>query len=56
MIEVLSVGDKFFMSLMQCLKDTKYVEAFQNELDAENIPYKVTGPFSNGTALVEIPK
>lgn len=55
MLEVMSLHDKFFVSFQQVLKDTPYLDGFVRELEAENIPYKLTGPFPKNLASFEMP-
>lgn len=55
MLEVMSMDDKFYVTFQQVLKDTPYVDGFRKELEAENIPYKVTGPFPKNLPLFEMP-
>ena len=47
LFEILDVGDKFCISLMQMNKKTKYMDCFCQVLDEEKIPYKIHGVFKN---------
>lgn len=47
LFEILDVGDKFCISLMQMNKKTKYMDCFCQILDEEKIPYKIHGVFKN---------
>ena len=45
LLEVSSMGEKVFVSLMQLIDETKYANAFQEVLTELGIPYQVEGPF-----------
>ena len=47
LFEILDVGDKFCISLMQMTKTTKYMDCFRQVLNEENISYKIHGVFKN---------
>ena len=47
LFEILDVGDKFCISLMQMNKKEKYMDCFCQILEEENIPYKIHGVFKN---------
>ena len=47
LFEILDVGDKFCISLMQMNKKEKYMDCFCQILDEEKIPYKIHGVFKN---------
>ena len=45
LLEVTSMGEKIFVTLMQLIDETKYAAAFQQVLTELGIPYTVEGPF-----------
>ena len=45
LLEVTSMGEKIFVTLMQLIDETKYAVAFQQVLTEIGIPYTVEGPF-----------
>ena len=47
LFEILDVGDKFCITLMQMTKTSKYLDCFCQILDEEKISYKVHGIFKN---------
>lgn len=47
LFEILDVGDKFCISLMQMNKKKKYMDCFCQILDEEKIPYKIHGIYKN---------
>ena len=47
LFEILDVGDKFCISLMQMNRKTKYMDCFAAVLDEEKIPYKIHGVYKN---------
>ena len=47
LFEILDVGDKFCISLMQMNKKKKYMDYFCQILDEEKIPYKIHGVYKN---------
>ena len=47
LFEILDVGDKFCISLMQMNKKEKYMDCFCQILDEEKIPYKIHGRYNN---------
>lgn len=47
LFEILDVGDKFCISLMQMNRKEKYMDYFCQILDEEKIPYKIHGVFKN---------
>lgn len=47
LFEILDVGDKFCISLMQMNKKEKYMDCFCQILDEEKIPYKIHGKYKN---------
>ncbi len=56
LLEVLSMSDKIFLSFMQLIRDTKYVNAFCEVMDDLGIPYKLEGPFPNVRPKHQIPQ
>ncbi len=46
LLEVSSVGDRIFVTIMQLLDETKYAAAFEEVLAELGIPCQVEGPFS----------
>lgn len=55
MLEVMSLDDRMDVTFEQVVKDTKYIEGFIRELEAENIPYKLSGPFEKNMAAFKLP-
>ena len=47
LFEILDVGDKFCISMMQLNRKKKYIDSFCSILEDENIPYKLHGAFIN---------
>ena len=56
LLETLSMSDKFFLSFMQLINETKYVNAFCEVMDDLGIPYKMEGPFPNIRPKHQLPK
>lgn len=54
LFEILDVGDKFCISLMQMNKKKKYMDCFCQILEEENIPYKVHGVFNNHLPISKV--
>lgn len=55
MLEVTSLGDKICVAFEQVVNDTKYIEAFTRELEKEDIPYTLSGPFEKNMAAFKLP-
>ena len=56
LLETLSMSDKIFLSFMQLINETKYVNAFCEVMDELKIPYKMEGPFPNIRPKHELPR
>ena len=56
LLEVTSMSDKIFVSFMQLIKETKYVQAFGEVLKELGIPYQVEGPFPKNMTKHKLPK
>ena len=54
LFEILDVGDRFCISLMQMNKKKKYMNSFCRILEEENIPYKVHGIFNNHLPISKV--
>lgn len=54
LLEILDVGDKFCISLMQMTKTTKYMDCLCRVLDQENIAYKVHGMYENHLPISKV--
>ena len=55
LLEVTSMADKIFVSFMQLIKETKYVEAFGEVLRELGINYKMEGPYPNIRPKHQVP-
>ena len=55
LLEITSMSDKIFVSFMQLIKETKYVEAFGDVMKELGIKYKLEGPYSNIRPKRELP-
>ncbi len=55
LLEVTSMADKIFVSFMQLIKETKYVEAFGEVLTELGINYKREGPYPNIRPKHQVP-
>ncbi len=56
LLETLSMSDKIFLSFMQLIRDSKYVNAFCEVMQELGIPYKLEGPFPNIRPKHKLPK
>ena len=56
LLEITSMADKIFVSFMQLIKTSKYVDALGNVLDELGIPYKIEGPFEKNIVKHELPE
>ncbi len=56
LLETLSMSDKIFISFMQLIRDTKYVNAFCEVMDELGISYKMEGPFPNIRPKHQLPQ
>ena len=56
MLEVMSLNDKIGVTFEQVVNDTRYIEGFIRELEAEEIPYTLSGPFEKNMASFKLPK
>ena len=56
MLEVLSVGDRFYASLLQEVGDEKYKDAFVKVLEEEGIVYSVSEAIDRRIPAFELPK
>ena len=54
LLEILDVGDKFCISLMQMTKTTRYMDCLCRIFDEENISYKVHGVFNNHLPISKV--
>ena len=54
LFEILDVGENFCISLMQMNKKTKYLDAFCQILEEENIPFNVLGRFNNHLPISKV--
>ena len=50
------MADKIFVSFMQLIKTSKYVNALGNVMDELCIPYKIEGPFEKNIVKHELPE
>ncbi len=55
LLEITSMSDKIFVSFMQLIKETKYVEAFGDVMKELGIKYKLEGPYPNIRPKHELP-
>ena len=55
LLEVTSMADKIFVSFMQLISGTKYVDAFGSVMDELRIPYKLEGPFDKNIPKHKLP-
>ena len=56
LLEVTSMADKIFVSFMQMIKGTKYVDALGKVMDELGIPYKLEGPFPKNLPKHTLPQ
>ena len=56
LLEITSMADKIFVSFMQLIKTSKYVNALGNVMDEIGIPYKIEGPFEKNIVKHELPE
>ena len=56
LLEITSMADKIFVTFMQLIKTSKYVNALGNVLDELGIPYKIEGPFEKNIVKHELPE
>lgn len=56
LLEITSMADKIFVSFMQLIKTSKYVNALGNVLDELGIPYNMEGPFEKNIVKHELPE
>lgn len=56
LLEITSMADKIFVSFMQLIKTSKYVDAFGKVMDELGIPYKIDGPFKKNMVKHELPR
>ena len=56
LLEITSMADKIFVSFMQLIKTSKYVNALGNVLDELGIPYKIEGQFEKNLVKHELPE
>lgn len=55
LLEITSLKDKIFVSYMQLINGTKYVDAFGGVMDELDIPYKLEGPFKKNIPKHKLP-
>ncbi len=56
LLEITSMADEIYMSFMQLIRDTKYINAYCEVIDELGITYKMEGPFSNNRPKHHLPK
>jgi hypothetical protein len=56
MMEVNSVGDRFYVTFQQCVEDRRYLDGFLQELEHAGISYQVTGPFEKHLPALLLPE
>ena len=56
LLEVTSMADKIFVTYMQLVKETKYVDAFCEVMNELNIPFRKEGPFPNNRSKHKLPQ
>ena len=56
LLEVTSMADKIFVSFMQLIKETKYVDSFCEVMNELGIPFKKEGPYPNSRPKHKLPK
>ncbi|MBR1796986.1 MAG: hypothetical protein IJ757_03100 [Clostridiales bacterium] len=56
LLEVTSMADKIFVSFMQLIKESRYVDALNEVLTELNIPFSVDGPFPKNQPKHRLPK
>ena len=54
LLEILDIGDRFCISLMQMTRNTKYMDCFSQILEEEGIPYKIHGVFKNHLPISKV--
>ena len=54
LLEILDIGDRFCISLMQMTRNTKYTDCFSQILEEEGIPYKIHGMFQNHLPISKV--
>ena len=54
LFEVLDVGDKFCISMMQMNKTKKYINSFCQVLDEQKIPYTLHGAYNNHLPISKV--
>ncbi|MBQ9549945.1 MAG: hypothetical protein IJU87_03945 [Lachnospiraceae bacterium] len=55
LLEITSMADKLFVTFMQLIKETKYVDAFCEVMDELGIHYKTEGPYPNNRPKHKLP-
>ncbi|WP_028236415.1 hypothetical protein [Pseudobutyrivibrio sp. MD2005] len=56
LLEVTSMADKIFVTFMQLIKESKYVNAFCKVMDDLGIEYKIEGPYKNNRPKHQVPQ
>lgn len=56
MLEVLSIDDRFYVTLQQEVSEQKYKDAFVETLNAEGVIYNITGPIYKRIPPFELPE
>lgn len=54
LFEILDVGDKFCITLMQMTRNKKYMDCFCQILDEEKIAYKIHGVYKNQLPISKV--
>ena len=52
--EILDIGDRFCILLMQMTRSTKYMDCFSQILAEEGIPYQIHGMFQNHLPISKV--
>ncbi len=56
LLEVTSMENKLFVTFMQLIRETRYVEAFCNVMDELGIHYRIEGPYPNNRPKHKLPQ
>ena len=56
LLEVTAMADKIFVSFMQMIKGTKYVDALGEVMKELGIPYKLEGPYPKNLPKHNLPQ
>lgn len=55
LLEIMSMGDKIFVSVMQMVRTDKYIRALEEVLREQGISYQLEGPFPKNMAIHALP-